>query len=193
VALIRLADKSELSGDALAMAESGESQYGQLLNTWRAIMNKPDLFAAYLPFLRQVAGPGVLEPAIKDVCALYVGYLNHCRYTASHRATSAQKNGVDALMLESAVTGDWAELDPRLAVALEFTRQLTVNPAEITYDELPQAVTREVLDALTVHFTDVEILELAMSTSVWNALSRFHRVMGFDLDMPPAPSGANPA
>lgn len=26
-----------------------------------------------------------------------------------------------------------------------------------------------------------------MSVSVWNALSRFHRVMLFDLDMPEAP------
>ena len=91
MALIRLAELEELDGTPREVAESGLAQYGQLLNTWRAIMNKPDLFGAYLPFLRQVAGPGVLDMKIKDLSAMYVGYLNHCRYTVSHRSTSGLK------------------------------------------------------------------------------------------------------
>ena len=55
---VRLADIEDLQGAARDVAESGRAQYGQVLNTWQALMNKPDLFAAYLPFLRQVAGPG---------------------------------------------------------------------------------------------------------------------------------------
>jgi alkylhydroperoxidase family enzyme len=62
----------------------------------------------------------------------------------------------------------------------------------VTYEDAPQAVSSETLTALKNEFSDVEILELSMSVSVWNALSRFHRVMGFDLDMPEAPEGVNP-
>ncbi|MDT5053405.1 MAG: hypothetical protein QOF66_1771, partial [Mycobacterium sp.] len=36
-------------------------------------------------------------------------------------------------------------------------------------------------------FDPRELVELTMSISVWNALSRFHRVMEFDLDMPEPP------
>jgi hypothetical protein len=32
-----------------------------------------------------------------------------------------------------------------------------------------------------------------MSIAVWNALSRFHRVMDFDLDMPAPPPYLDPA
>lgn len=193
MALIRLAEIDELVGAPREVAESGEAQYGQLLNTWRAIMNKPDMFGAYLPFLRQVAGPGALDMKIKDLSALYVGYLNHCRYTASHRSTSGLKNGVTAEQMVSAVAGDWSAFDDRTRVALEFTRELTLNPQSVSFGDLPQAITPAIVTSVKSLFTDVEILELSMSVSVWNALSRFHRVMGFELDMPEAPEGVNPA
>lgn len=192
MALIRLAEIDELEGSPREVAESGQAQYGQLLNTWRAIMNKPDLFGAYLPFLRQVAGPGVLDAKIKDLSALYVGFLNHCHYTASHRSTSGFKNGLTAEQMVAVVAGDWSGFDERTRIALAFTRELTLNPQNVAYGDAPQAVSSQTLSELKNEFNDVEILELSMSVSVWNALSRFHRVMGFELDMPEAPEGVNP-
>ena len=192
MALIRLAEIDELDGAPREMAESGQAQYGQLLNTWRAIMNKPDMFGAYLPFLRQVAGPGVLDMKIKDLSAMYVGYLNHCRYTVSHRSTSGLKNGVTAEQMVAAVAGDWEGFDERTRVALEFTRELTLNPQNVDFQDFPQAISPDIVASVKSLFTDVEILELSMSVSVWNALARFHRVMGFEPDMPDAPEGVNP-
>jgi len=192
MALVRLVDIDELEGAPRAVADSGNAQYGQLLNTWRAIMNRPEMFETYLPFLRKVAGPGVLDQKLKDLCALYVGVLNHCRYTASHRSTSALKNGVDETTLVQAAIGDWASFDERTRIALEFTKELTLNPAELEYSDLPQAVASEVLASLKNNFSDAEIVDLAMTVAMWNALARFHRVMGFELDMPEAPKGVNP-
>lgn len=192
MAFIRLAEIDELEGTPREVAESGQAQYGKVLETWKAIMNKPDMFAAYLPFLRQVAGPGVLGGQLKDACALYVGYLNHCRYTASHRATSAAAKGVSTEEMRSVVDGEWADLPENWRAALELTRELTLNPANVTYDELPQAAHPETLAAAKKNFNDVELLELCMTIAMWNALSRFHRVMDFDLDMPEAPEGVKP-
>lgn len=192
MALIRLAEIDELTGIPREVAESGLAQYGQLLNTWRAIMNKPDMFAAYLPFLRQVAGPGVLDQKIKDTSALLVGCLNNDRYTASHRATSASKNGVSVDEMRAAVGQEWDAFDERTRLALQFTQELTLNPVTVPYEELPQAVSAETLAAVKRLFSDAELLELAMSVAMWNALARFHRVMGFELDMPEAPEGVNP-
>lgn len=190
--LIPLVDPDTLTGTAAEVSQSGIDQYGQALHTWRAIMNKPEMFAAYLPFLRQVAGPGELDPVLKDLSALYVGTLNHCQYTASHRATSAKAKGVTDDTMRAVVSEDWRGLSQRERLALEFTKVLTLNPAEIPFGQQPQIADAQLLDQLKHEFTDVEILELTMSISVWNALSRFHRVMGFDLDMPIAPEGVNP-
>ena len=193
MALIPLADIEDLSGGPREVAESGRAQYGRVLNTWAAIMNKPELFEVYLPFLRGVAGPGRLEAEVKDLSALLVATLNNCRYSASHRAASAGKNGVDEDLMRQVASGEWGELSPRLRAALELTRELTLLPPQESYGELPYGVHPEVRDRARAEFDDVELLELTMSISVWNALSRFHRVMGFELDMPVAPEGVDPA
>ncbi|MDH6254772.1 carboxymuconolactone decarboxylase family protein [Aurantimicrobium minutum] len=192
MALIKLVDPTTLEGTPRVMAESGIAQYGKALNTWQAIMNTPDLFAAYLPFLRQVAGPGVLDGELKDLSALYVGYLNNCQYTASHRSTSARAKGVSDDLMRAVVHEDWSGLSDKYQVALEYTKALTLLPTVLTYSEAPQIADEKLLAELKAHFSDQEILELTMSISVWNALARFHRVMGFELDMPEAPEGVNP-
>ena len=192
MAYIRLAEIDELEGTPREVAESGHAQYGKVLETWKAIMNKPDMFATYLPFLRQVAGPGVLDGQLKDACALYVGYLNHCRYTASHRATSAAAKGVTPDEMRAVVGGEWDELPGNWRAALELTRELTLNPASVTYAQMPQGASAATLAEVKKRFDDVEILELCMTIAMWNALSRFHRVMDFDLDMPDAPEGVKP-
>lgn len=192
MALIKLVDPTTLEGTPREMAESGIAQYGKALNTWQAIMNKPDLFAAYLPFLRQVAGPGVLDGELKDLSALYVGYLNKCQYTASHRATSARAKGVKDDLMRTVVHEEWSGLSDKYQIALEYTKAITLLPTVLIYSEAPQIADEKLLTELKSHFSDQEILELTMSISVWNALARFHRVMGFELDMPEAPEGVNP-
>jgi AhpD family alkylhydroperoxidase len=192
MSLVALAELDSLEGLPREVAESGLAQYGQLLNTWKAIMNKPDMFAAYLPFLRQVAGPGELDPVLKDVVALYVAYLNNCRYSASHRSTSARAKGVTDETMQHAVSGDWSGFDSRTQHALTFAKELTLLPSQVSYSELPQAVLPETLAAVRADFSDVELLELCMSVAMWNALARFHRVMDFEFDMPEAPEGVNP-
>jgi alkylhydroperoxidase family enzyme len=192
MALIPLVDPDTLTGTPREVADSGIAQYGTALNTWRAIMNKPDMFATYLPFLRQVAGPGELNGQIKDLSALYVGYLNNCQYTVSHRASSAAAKGIPDDVMRVVVSEQWDDLDPKLQVALTLTKEMTLYPPHLTFSEAPQVISHELQEHLTTHFSDTELLELSMSISIWNALSRFHRVMGFDLDMPIAPEGVNP-
>jgi alkylhydroperoxidase family enzyme len=192
MAFIRLAGIDELEGTPRDVAESGQAQYGKVLETWKAIMNKPDMFATYLPFLRTVAGPGEMDAQLKDVCALYVGYLNHCRYTTSHRATSAAAKGITDDEMRLVVRGEWEDLPESWQAALELTRELTLNPQNESFAGMPQAATPATLAGAQKHFSDVELLELCMTIAMWNALSRFHRVMDFDLDMPDAPKGVKP-
>lgn len=193
MALVNLLTIDDIDGPAHEVAESGVAQYGQLLNTWGALLNRPEIFAAYLPFLRAVAGPGTLDPKIKDMSATLVGWLNNCRYTVSHRAASSARNGVADSDLQKVMDHDWSGFDAATQTALEFTEVLTLSPTTVTYPEAPLLVEGELRDRLKTQFTDEQIVELAMSVSVWNGLARFHRVMDFDLDMPVPPEGIDPA
>jgi AhpD family alkylhydroperoxidase len=190
---VPLLDADSLPPDARAVADAGQAQYGQLLETWRALFHRPEIFAAYLPFLRTVAGPGSVDLATKDLSAVLVGKLNGCRYTVSHRCASAARNGVPTEILEQVVNGTWDQLEPRLRDTLQFTRVLTVSPPAVPYNSEPGLIPRQLRSLLSEWYAEEQIVELTLSISVWNGLSRFHRVMQFELDMPAPPPFADPA
>lgn len=190
--LISRIDPASLEGTPREIADSGIAQYGKVLYTWQAIMHKPEMFATYLPFLRQVAGPGQLDAVTKDLSALYVGYLNNCQYTVSHRAQSARNKGVSDEAMRDIVSENWADLETPLQLALELSKVLSLEPTTVTFGDEPQVASQELISQIKKHFSEEELLELTMSISMWNALARFHRVMGFELDMPIAPEGVNP-
>lgn len=187
MSLVRLADEADVAEQDRAAVESGREQYGQLLNTWRAILRRPGLFADYLPFLRTVAGPGSLDPQITAVTALQVGRLNHCRYTVSHRYAAAQRVGVDDALLADLAGERWERMPRPLVCALEFTTILTRDPG-LPADRAPRPLLPSSLVAeLEATFTDAQRVELTMSIGLWNGLARFHRAMDLELDMPAAP------
>lgn len=172
--------------DRLALA-GGEKAYGQVLNTWAAIGNSPGLFAVYLPFLRQINGPGLLETRIKELTALRVAVLNHCRYTTSHRCTAALANGATEEELTAIARGDYSAFMKRERLALELADEMTTGLPTVTREQNRTGISAIVRDEAKQVFEPRELVELTMSISVWNALARFHRVMDFDLDMPEPP------
>jgi AhpD family alkylhydroperoxidase len=186
VPLLKSNEFSEIDQPVLAM---GEAAYGQVLNTWAAIGNSPGLFATYLPFLRQVNGPGLLDIRFKELAAVRVAVLNHCRYTASHRSTSAMANGATADELTAVAKGDFSGFTERERLALELASEMTTSIPAAPYDQSRTGISAQVWEAAGKLFEPGELTELVMSISVWNALSRFHRVMAFEMDMPAPPPG----
>lgn len=186
--LVPLLESSEFSEADQSTLAAGEKVYGKVLNTWAAIGQSPGLFAAYLPFLRQVNAPGLLEVRIKELVAVRIAVLNHCLYTASHRCTSAQRNGVGDDELVAAARGDFGAFNARERLALELTDAMTSAVPVTPRSDIPSGVPQALLDSAATTLTPGELVELTMSISVWNALSRFHRVMAFDLDMPEPPA-----
>ena len=79
------------------------------------------------------------------------------------------------------------DYSPAEQAALAFAEELTTQVDDISYAENPQGVGAETLQRVKEHYSDAEIAELALSVSLWNALTRFHRVMDLELDMPAPP------
>ncbi|MEN4476911.1 carboxymuconolactone decarboxylase family protein [Mycolicibacterium cosmeticum] len=184
VPLLAGSEFSEVDRDVLA---AGEKAYGKVLNTWAAIGHSPGLFAAYLPFLRQVNGPGQLETRIKELTALRIAVLNHCSYTTSHRSTAALANGATEQELAAIARGEFSDFTERERLALLLADEMTRDLPRLSREQSATGTSDFVRDAAKEVFDPRELVELTMSIGLWNALSRFHRVMDFDLDMPEAP------
>jgi AhpD family alkylhydroperoxidase len=185
--LVSLVSKEDAPPAVRAVYDQAEPVYGRLLHTWQALAQRPEIFTAYLPYLRSIIGPGELEQRIKELVEVRTVVLNRCLYSTSHRVRSARAAGVPEEDIVAVARGELDGFDSRERVALELAEALTVSPASVPYADVPQLASPEMLVRLRSEFTDPQIVELVAVIGLWNALARFHRVMGFELDMDAPP------
>ena len=67
-------------------------------NFWRALANDPPLLQATWERLKQVMGPGALEPMVKEMIYIAVSVANGCEYCAHSHTASARAKGMTAEM-----------------------------------------------------------------------------------------------
>jgi AhpD family alkylhydroperoxidase len=185
--LVALVSKDEAPPEVRAVFEGGEAQYGRVLHTWQALAQRPEIFVAYLPYLRSIVGPGELEQRVKELVEVRTAVLNRCLYSTSHRVRSARAAGVPEEDLVAVARGELSGFEEREQIALQLCEELTVRPPSVAFADAPQLVDTGLLERLRSSFTDPQIVELVATIGLWNALARFHRVMGFELDMDPPP------
>ncbi len=192
MAWVRLLDPDDATGaNAEALADAS-ALYGKTLEGWKAIALIDDAFPAYFAYLRAVVGPGALDVRVKDLTAIRVGWLNGCRYSVSHRVASARRNGVPEEQILGVRSPAADVFDEPLLAALAFTDELTLAPPTVPQGAVRQAVSAATLSRVEAVYDDLQRNELALSVSLWNALSRFHRVMDLEMDMPEPPSELDP-
>jgi AhpD family alkylhydroperoxidase len=187
VSLVRLIEPHDADPAAAPALEAGTAQYGKALNTWRALLHRPEIFTAYLPYLRSIVGPGTVPGRTKDLAAIAVSIANGCRYSASHRVSAGMKGGITTDEIEALAADRLEAFDTADRLAIRYARELTLAPPVTRHADNPQAVDAAVLDDLAATFDEPQIVELTATIALWNALTRFHRVMGLPLDMPPPP------
>jgi uncharacterized peroxidase-related enzyme len=185
--LVALVSKEEATPEVRELFEAGEALYGRVLNTWQALAQRPEIFVAYMPYLRSIVGPGALDQRLKELVEVRTAVLNRCLYSASHRVRSARAAGVSEDDVVAVARGELSRFSEREQLALELTEELTLRPPEVAYTDAPQLVETATLERVRDSFTDPEIVELVAAIAIWNALARFHRVMGFELDMDAPP------
>jgi AhpD family alkylhydroperoxidase len=188
VALVPLPEKESMDPADLPAIETGLAAFGHMLYTWQAVANVPGLFSKYFPFLRTLTGPGPLDQRIKEITAVEVAILNHCRYTVSHRCFSAQGKGVTEEDLVKIAQGDLASFSEKERLALEFTRAVTLDVPAVTAAENATGIDEALRERVRAAFEPEQLAELLMSVSLWNALARFHRVLDLEPDLPDAPA-----
>jgi alkylhydroperoxidase family enzyme len=185
--LVGLVSKEDAPPEVRAVYDQAEPVYGRLLHTWQALAQRPEIFTAYLPYLRSIIGPGELEQRIKELVEVRTVVLNRCLYSTSHRVRSARAAGVPEEDIVAVSRGELDGFDSRERLALELAHELTVRPASVAYADAPQLASPELLARVRAEFTEPQIVELVAVIGLWNALARFHRVMGFELDMDAPP------
>ena len=89
-------------------------------NFWRAMANDPATMAATWDRLKQVLGPGALDPLVKEMIYVAVSVANGCEYCVhSHTAAAKAKGMSEAMHGELLAVIGMAAQTNALATALQ--------------------------------------------------------------------------
>lgn len=91
-------------------------------NFWKAIASHPPTLQRTWAVLKEVmAGPGVLDPLVRELIYIAVSVTNGCDYCiASHRAAAAAKGMTDAMYGELMSIVSAANMTNRLAAGFQI-------------------------------------------------------------------------
>ncbi len=89
-------------------------------NFWRALANDPPALKRTWDSLKQVMGPGTLDPLTKELIYVAVSMANSCEYCIrSHSAAARSKGMSEAQFMELVSVVAMASETNRLAIALQ--------------------------------------------------------------------------
>lgn len=87
-------------------------------NFWKYLANEPRMLAHVWSSLKDLMGPGALDPLTKELIYTAISMSNNCDYCmASHGASARAKGADDAMMNELIAIVGLANMTNRLATA----------------------------------------------------------------------------
>tara|TARA_A100001391_G_scaffold191832_1_gene165545 strand:- start:62 stop:1441 length:1380 start_codon:yes stop_codon:yes gene_type:complete len=143
--------------------------------TSMGVVNNGRMRNLYLPPELQIRGGRY--PAVSDQGLPYdfstelfwiVSRVNNCHYCLGHQEHKLKSVGVTEPTL-LALDSDWSAFPEKQRAAFAFTRQLTLAPHTITDRDI---------DALRVHFSEEQILDMAFTVGRYNATNRWTDSLG---------------
>lgn len=87
-------------------------------NFWKYLANEPRMMRHVWESLKDMMGPGALDPLTKELIYIAVSVTNNCEYCmASHGAAAKAKGATDAMLNEVYAVAGLANMTNRLANA----------------------------------------------------------------------------
>jgi alkylhydroperoxidase family enzyme len=155
------------------------AEYRDLLtrpaNVFRALANSPDLLRSYMQFGMWMRTQCALDPRLRELAILQVGYMMKNEYEYSHHLKIARDYGVteeDIRALIASNEGKPNELGEVERLVLAASQQMTDNGT----------ITDEVWAALSNHLDVARIVELVMIVTFYGCNARVLSTLQVDLE-----------
>jgi alkylhydroperoxidase family enzyme len=153
---------------------------GRLINIYKMLLHNSRLTLTWFNHISAVRWETELDGQTREVVIIRIGYLNRVDYViAAHVMRLAAPEGLTEAQCEA--LKDWQSSDlfePKLRAALAFTDAMTQDV------RVPQ----EVFDGLKPHFSERQIVELAVLIGSYNMHTRVLAA----LDIEPEPAMPTP-
>ena len=155
--------------------EHFEAERGAVPNMFRTAAVRPDHLRSLVEHYRTVMRSGTVSPLLKELVAIRVSSINHCRYClASHTAAARQLGAREHWLLAvrheepehgRGGTGAVDDMDKAWVIALRYAEQVA---------ESGHLVDDALFTRLGKHFDSGEIVELTLVIGLLSYFNRFN-------------------
>lgn len=152
----------------------GPSLFGSQIEV---LAHAPGILKGLTEVYRWFGQEGTVPRRYHELAIVVVSTLNRCRYCVSHHTPSALQCGGTAAQLRAILEGTWRQqrelFDDAEWAVVEFAEQATLEPWRISDD---------LFDRLRRHFTDAQIVELAVRITLCSFWNKFNDALRLDLE-----------
>lgn len=174
---VRPIEAKEAPPDVAAAMEVQRAQLGLVPESLLTMARRPEIASAWAALTQAVAGPGSVEPALKQLVAYVASATYGCRYCQAHTGQNATRFGVAAEKLRHAFEYETSELfEDRERAALALARDGALVPNEVTDEHF---------ERLRRHFSAEQIVEIVAVIAMFGWLNRWNDTMATTLENEP--------
>ena len=145
------------------------------INLYRALVNSPDAARSFLGLGRYIRFHSRLDPRLREMAILQVGYVTRSPYEYSHHIKIGREFGVtdeDIRAIELDTQGKPTGLSPLERAVLRAARELTAQP------DLPDATFAELKKGLD----DERLVDLLLTISFYCGVVRLLAALQIDVE-----------
>jgi len=164
-------DSPDIDGELLRSIQARRG--GTLLNLDRQLLHSAPLARGWNSLMGAIRGQTLLDGALRELVILRVAVLNRAPYEFAQHAPVALAEGLSQPQVDA--VGDWqssALFDARERDVLAYTDAMTLQV------QVPQPL----FEALRVHLSDREVVELTATVAAYNMVSRVLEALQIEIE-----------
>jgi len=145
------------------------------MHIYELMAHNPKTARAMLSLATHLRTGGTLDPKLKEMLILQVGYVTKCAYEYSHHLKVAERIGIsekDINAIADETAGETTHLDERTRIALAAARQITTDLC--CTDELDQLLLK--------HFEPAVMMDLVVTVGFYSFIVRFLETLKIDVE-----------
>jgi alkylhydroperoxidase family enzyme len=162
--------------DPADLAPANRDLLARNINLFRALVHSPDATRSFLELARYIRFQSRLDPRLREMAILQVGYSAKSPYEYSHHIKIGRDFGVtddDIRAIEAETRGEATALPPLRRAILRAARELTAQPS----------LSDDTFAALRAGLNNELIVDLLMVISVYAGVVRL--LAGLQIDVEP--------
>ena len=162
--------------DTKELSENKEAAIAQSsFNVVRMMTRASDgVFEGLSAFLGSFYAPGVLDPVLREIAILRVGYISRSRYETFQHEAAAHQQGMTEAQIEALKKGGKHPdvFNASQQAVLDFTEEVVmkVKPSDATLADIRK------------HLNDTEVVNLVLLIGGYMTVSRFLETTGVEID-----------